>query len=250
MILLFSMAGQVAFADDLGLKYGAYAGFGVGAVYVNTAPLNDWLDEAGVNDFPQFMPTYGVGIHAILIDGLVIGGRLSGFYSQQEGDYLDAKMGSLYGFVEIGYAPYHTQRWTIFPSVGIGAAGLVTNLQGELRRFGMIDEPPDTGGMVFVETDENENLNVGWAYMLGMVGFTFYHNVPFTDNPDGYGQAMFGLTLGGMFEMVRSTWRDEEVSDDFDMPGMAFNGAYVQVEIQFGGGVTAMRFKSTETTEE
>lgn len=246
IILMLTAACGVAAADDIGLKYGAYAGFGVGVVYVNTAPLSDWLDEAGVNDFPYCMPTYGIGVHAILIDGLIIGGRISGFYNQQNGDYIDAKMGSLYGFIEIGYAPYNTRRWIIFPSIGIGAAALMTNLKGDLRRFGIMEEPPDTGGMTFIETDENQNVNVGWNYMLGMVGFTFYHNVPFTDNNEGYGQAMFGLTIGGMFEMVRYAWRDEDVSGEADLPAMAFNGMFAQVEIQFGGGVNSRRFASSE----
>lgn len=210
----------------------------MGMLVLDTSPINDWLDDADVDDFSMVTPTIGGGIHAILAEKVIVGMKGSAFYSEGGGDYLEATLSGGYGYFEVGYLVINQRRWMLAPVIGIGGGGLSMALKGDLDRFGVMSAPTGTTNPRGEETLISQKGRLGWGYGLAQVGLTFHHVVPFTDTPNGYGMVMFGASVGGLVQLASSSWEDDEMINSGSYPKPKFNGIYAQFEINFGGGAT------------
>lgn len=232
LILILGLSMGATAAADSGFKYGGYGGISLGALAFDPQPINDWLADAGVQDIPSVIPVFGGGGHAILFERVIVGLRGAGFSTELRGDYLDADFNGGYGFLDVGYVAINHRRWILAPVLGIGGAGANLKLKGDLVRFGIWEEPEED------RTDSvgSQKASLGWGYLIGHTGLSFHHVVPFTET-SAYGAVLFGLSVGAVVQLTRNAYEDKDISDPGALPSLDFNGAYVQLEINFGGGI-------------
>jgi len=236
VILLTSLAHA---EEDKGLFFGGHGGFNVGAFYFDPSPFNHWLSKAGINDVPAIVPVFGLNGQVILFRKIVIGLQGNGFSIDRNGSYLDTNINGGYGFVDIGIAPINKKHYLLTTTVGLGGAGYNVWLKGDLVKFKLLPESSSDLSGSNNRGNSSRSTDLGWSYLVTHLGVSFYYGIPFTNDPDSYGNVLFGISAGGIIQIFRTEWNSPELINVGTLPTPSFNGAYLQIEIQFGGGVTS-----------
>jgi hypothetical protein len=228
LLALGLVLAPAAFAEEPDPTLAVFAGFHGGTLFHDLESINDWLDDAEVDRFPAVVPTFGVGVHGLLLSRILIGGRASAFTATRNGDDVDTTLNGGFGYVDLGYAAISSRRWLLAPTLGIGGAAYDLEVSGKLVRAGLLEG---------TNANHNNTEQLQWGYLVGQLGVSAYRLLPFSNDPDLWGTAVVGISAGGLFELSRFTWHDHD-EDLESPPSPAFNGAFVQLEILFGAGTT------------
>ena len=235
LLLIVMLTASAAMAADDGIFFGGHGGIHFGGLYWDVSDLNKYFDSANVDTLPSVLPAIGGGGQAIIFGGIVIGARGSISQYHLDGDTLTVDIGVSYGFVDLGYAVINKKRWLLTPVAGVGGFSVRMGIDGELSALDLhtFSKKYDSRQP---DARIEDKLTMSTSSAIGHIGLMFYHEIRFAET-DGGGFANFliGASTGWMFEVSHTGWQID--SDDVkDGPNRSPHGAYLQMELHFGGG--------------
>ncbi len=234
--LMIFLASSLAFGDD-SITFGGYGGFHFGGLYWDVTKINDYLEPVDMDTLPTVLPAFGGGGHAIIFEKILIGARGSAVSYNLSGNDMSVDVGISYGFLDIGYIVTNNRSWIFAPVAGLGGSTVRLIMDGDISRLGLSQysekyNPRDNSGPL------DDKISMTTSGAIGHLGVVLYHQVRFAQG-DGGGFGMFlpGLSAGWIFNVSRNGW-EIEGENYSEGPDFSPIGVYMQLELNFGGGVT------------
>ncbi|MBZ0273316.1 hypothetical protein K8I61_14855 [bacterium] len=244
-VVAFAFAGP-AHALDTEIGYGGHAAIHVGAFFVDSSGINDYLAPAGADEFNDSALTFGGEIYGVIFERLILGG--AGAVSRQEvgGDRMDASLTTSTFTLDFGFLLWDLKGFRGYPVIGFGYAGTLLDVEGDYvdlpfaEQAGLSYIPMgDAGdGTIRLATDESVNLTYG-SFAL-KAAFHFDYVYPFARGDHG-GFAFFltGLRAGVLVDAISTGWLIDGGEDlNGDEPDFRNNIGFVRLAFGFGGGVS------------
>lgn len=204
-------------------KEGGRGYFMFGGSAIEIKDLNSRLEAQGYSKISDNFFSFGGGCHRI-IGRVIIGGeghRLIGKEVTSKNYKTSLEAG--YGFFNLGYIVYSTEKLKVYPLVGLGGGRMTLNIveKGTSPSFDDVLNNPRRG----VELSTGSfllNFALGADYLLR-----------FDKDEKGEGGLIFGLRLGYIFAPSRGDWKMGEV-DIFGAPDASITGPYIRLMIGCG----------------
>lgn len=223
-IFIFSFCIGKSYAVE---KYGGNGYFLFSGHIVPLSDVNSFLKRKGYPQLEAIPLSIGGGGYGI-IGRIIIGGEGRGVIAGGIGENKNYKTSfSLgYGYINVGYNIFSTEKINLYPTVGIGGGAISVSIEEKKRIPSSIDEavkpenfPRKTelsrGSLVL-------NLAIGGDYLLGKT--------------DEKGAAGFiaGFRIGYILPVVNSRWSIEG-TDLNKGPNLNLSGFYFSIVLGGGG---------------
>ncbi|NLH48514.1 MAG: hypothetical protein GX444_07905 [Myxococcales bacterium] len=229
--LALSSVAPVA-AGDL-LQWGVYGGAETGLAYFDLTPLNDYLDDARVDDFSSFLPLVGFNLQALLAERIHVGWEGGMFMAYRSGGLVDAHLAGASTDFFFGYDLIAKPAWRLRPELGIGGALLMLRLDGAVQSLPAVELPAAT-----------DNLDLAKTSVLGKAGLTIEWTPKLYQNANGRLGMAASLSAGLYAPLSDEGWEitsqidDRQRDLDGDGPEISYLAGYVSLGVRFGGGIT------------
>jgi len=200
--------------------------FSLGGSIIDIDALNSRLENKGYPKFSKNFFSLGGGGYGI-IGNIIIGGEGHGLIEKEtSSNSCGVSFACGYGFFDIGYIIYSTEKLFLYPFLGIGGGGMSLKIiEKESPDFDKLLESPEgnaelsSGGFLI-------HLSLGADYSLKQYKCK-----------RGKSRLIFGIRAGYIFTPFKGDWEmnDFKVSN---APKMGITGPYVRLLVGFGGIVS------------
>lgn len=239
----WAWAPGTASALETELGMGAFAGFTIGASFLDTSGIEDYLEPADVDSFGTAHLDLGGEFTGILYDRVVLGMNAAFLVDDNEGPDLDVLLSAgsfhFYG----GYLLFETHRLRGYPVLGLGYSNLNLRLDGDYTPL----PPAQQAGVDYVSLDAlgqgadariatQEEISLNYGAMTAEAAFhlEFYH--PIAGRPDSFAFMLTGVRLGYEVELFSTGWYLDGDSLHGEEPDFRFDRGFVRLIFGFGGG--------------
>jgi len=224
-------------AESDTVLWGAYGGFSVGVMFLDTSDLNDYLDAWDVENFSTTLPALGLSGYAVLTDRFVVGWQGMITAQSKPGELADAQIIAGFTGLYFGYNVWRTSDWRLRPELGLGWSGAYLGLRNIVREAHDLHLPEGYDDVVM---DRNE--------MHARLGFSAEWTPALKRNSNGLLGLALGLEVGVVLPMFEDNWSIRAVHGDDDddddktirgeKPDLQLLMPYCALAFRFGGGIT------------
>lgn len=197
--------------------------FQVGYMGLDLGDLNATLVAAGLPKLDdQYLTIGGAGFGEI--GRFLIGGEGAGLIGQHRttsnGSY-DVSLDGGFGMFRIGYNVVAHRGFDLYPTLGIGGAGMQLEIRGRSA---------PTFGEVIADPARSSRMSSG-GFLLG-VGIDGNFRIAFGEKPTGErGGMVVGLSTGYMFQPYSSDWTLDGLNSVAGGPTVKVEGFYLRLSI-------------------
>ncbi|HHW15405.1 MAG TPA: hypothetical protein GXX28_10815 [Firmicutes bacterium] len=245
-ILGLTLALACGLALPLGAQAGEYGGGGYFTPTIIRLDLSSLNAELAKYNYPKLGDTVtalGGGGYA-LIDRLLIGGEGGGFTATAANNQYSTSLEGGYGLFRVGYVVHSTERFRLYPSVGLGGGGATLRLRDLNRTAPALDNALNQPTEVAYSTGSwLIDLGVGADYLLGGSACSTVQQSEAKDaqaedenGSSGCGGWVVGLRLGYLRSLGQKQW-EMGGKPAPSLPSFGIDGPYIRLTIGGGGWV-------------
>ncbi|NLH50430.1 MAG: hypothetical protein GX444_17770 [Myxococcales bacterium] len=232
---IFGLLAGPAWAGTEPIQFGGWGGISPGARYFAVADMNDYFESVNVDSLPPVWPVIGAQANGLLFEWLVVGGRGAWMKQSLNGGLSDVTLTVASGEMDVGYAVLNGRYGLAYPYVGLGGGASTLRFEQDgyaVRAFTEVDRRAAA-----TASEPQDDLVYRKDVMIGSLGFTYLWPVRFVESEThgGFGAFLPGVTLGAQAQLLETGWRkDGKLARGG--PDWSLTGAFLQLEINFGGG--------------